>query len=260
MINKYSSSKPGLGWIPDTPDIRDGDHKLSVAALNELAVDVPSSVDLRRLMPPVWDQGSAGSCTGFAGAALHYYLQGSQDEQCFIPSPMFIYYNARLLYGATKYDIGATIRDTMKVLNRWGVCKEQLWPYEQRKITNAPPKTAYRDAEKHQARAYRRLDRGVDSIRLAIATDRPVIFGFSVYSGFISDEAESTGYIQIPHGESMLGGHATVAVGYLDEEARLICRNSWGAEWGDSGYFYLPYDYIADSGLSDDFWTLDLIE
>lgn len=249
----------GFGWIPDIPDVRD--YQLTLSDLCGEAVEVPGAADLRRLMPPVLDQGAAGSCTGFAAAALHYYLQSAQDQQSFVPSPMFIYYNARLLYGATRYDVGATIRNTMKVLGRWGACDEKSWPYDLAKLNRQPPRYVYRVAERHQARAYRRLERSVDAIRLAVAADRPVVFGFSVYSGFESEEVESTGYVQIPaRGESLLGGHAVVAVGYLDDEERLICRNSWGQDWGDNGYFYLPYGYITNANLSDDFWTLDLVE
>jgi len=36
----------------------------------------------------------------------------------------------------------------------------------------------------------------------------------------------------------------------------IICRNSWGTGWGDSGYFYMPYAYISDSKYCDDFWTI----
>jgi len=35
------------------------------------------------------------------------------------------------------------------------------------------------------------------------------------------------------------------------------CGNS---EWGQAGYFEIPYDYFADPNLSSDFWTIRLIE
>jgi C1A family cysteine protease len=56
--------------------------------------------------------------------------------------------------------------------------------------------------------------------------------------------------------ERQLGGHAVMAVGYDDENQWLIVMNSWGASWGDKGFFYLPYEYITNNNLSDDFWTI----
>jgi hypothetical protein len=46
------------------------------------------------------------------------------------------------------------------------------------------------------------------------------------------------------------------SLGYDDSQQRLIVRNSWGATWGDRGYFTMPYGYITSSKLSDDFWTI----
>ena len=59
--------------------------------------------------------------------------------------------------------------------------------------------------------------------------------------------------------------HAVVAVGYgTDAETGLdyyLIRNSWGAAWGLSGHFWLPYDYITSTnGLANDFWTIRKVE
>ena len=59
--------------------------------------------------------------------------------------------------------------------------------------------------------------------------------------------------------DTPIGGHAVLAVGYDDEDHVFICRNSWGASWGDAGYFYMPYAYLLDSNLSSDFWTINLV-
>lgn len=255
------SKKHGFGWIPDVPDFRDNAYKLTAGDLRAAGISAPRESDLRPDMPPVWDQGSAGSCTGFAGNAVWWHRRRCQGDECFIPSHLLTYYNARLIAGWQKYDSGATIRDTMKVLGRWGACSETLWPYDISKLTAAPPRKAYREAERFQSKIYRRVDRDLDVMRLCLSDNRPIIFGFAVYESFISEEVASTGYVPMPQkGERLLGGHASVEVGHIDAEQVKICRNSWGPDWGDGGYFYMPYDFFTNPDLSDDFWTLDLVE
>jgi C1A family cysteine protease len=66
-----------------------------------------------------------------------------------------------------------------------------------------------------------------------------------------------TGVVNMPKArEKMLGGHAVMGVGYDNAAKRFTVRNSWGTDWGKKGYFTLPYDYLTDRNLSDDFWTI----
>ncbi len=65
----------------------------------------------------------------------------------------------------------------------------------------------------------------------------------------------------------MLGGHAIVAVGYdnnkkiknatsgKETKGAFLIRNSWGTGWGDSGYGWLPYEYVLH-GMAVDWWSL----
>ena len=93
-----------------------------------------------------------------------------------------------------------------------------------------------------------------------LASGYPFVFGFTVYDGFESDAVAQTGILNMPAStEKTIGGHAVLAVGYSDPDQRFIVRNSWGAKWGQAGYFTMPYGYLMDENLSDDFWTIRLI-
>jgi C1A family cysteine protease len=57
-----------------------------------------------------------------------------------------------------------------------------------------------------------------------------------------------------------VGGHAVMAIGYNEAKERFIIRNSWGSGWGLKGYFTMPYKYLDNRNLSDDFWTIRTFE
>lgn len=56
--------------------------------------------------------------------------------------------------------------------------------------------------------------------------------------------------------EKCLGGHAVLIVGFDAIKKVYIVRNSWGPNWGQAGYFTLPYAYVLDPNLASDFWVV----
>ena len=74
------------------------------------------------------------------------------------------------------------------------------------------------------------------------------------------DLPAQSGVVQLPkRGERLVGGHAVVAAGYDMPAKRFLVRNSWGTGWGRRGYFTMPFDYLLDTNLSDDFWTIKTV-
>jgi C1A family cysteine protease len=244
-------------WIPDLPDQRDKGY--SVPA--HVAGAMPTKVDLRNQCPAVYDQGELGSCTANAIAAAHQFDQMKQQEVAFIPSRLFIYYNERKMEGTVNEDSGGMIRDGMKSIAKQGVCSETECPYVISKFRNKPSAQCYKDALDHQAGTYYSVNQLLSQMTGCLAAGYPFVFGFSVYESFESAAVAKTGKVPMPkQGESQLGGHAVLAVGYDDTQKRFIVRNSWGTKWGVKGYFTMPYDYLLDPSLADDFWTVRLVE
>jgi len=104
------------------------------------------------------------------------------------------------------------------------------------------------------------------SIKKYLAAGIPSMFGFYGFPSF--SDSENKGNIPFPcPGERAEWGHAIVAVGYDDKKkisntkcnkkttGALLIRNSWGVQWGDQGYGWLPYDYVLNK-LALDFWSL----
>jgi len=246
-----------MGWHRDNPDHRDHLY----AAPGPLLQALPASVDLRPQCPLVYSQGNLGSCTSNAIAGALAFDQRKQGLPEFPPSRLFIYYCERAREGTTSVDSGAYIRDGIKCVNRQGVCTEMLWPYDIPRFAVMPPIICYQEASHHRALSYQRIARSLNQMKACLASGLPFVFGFSVYESFESQSVAQTGIVPMPgSNEPTIGGHACLCVGYQDDKQVWICRNSWTAQWGDQGYFYLPYQYLLDGGLSADFWTIQTIQ
>jgi C1A family cysteine protease len=280
--------KHGMGWLPDYPDFRD--HTINhdqispkllklgqketikkmltrIGVKNRTKVSIPDSVDLREWFSPIEDQGSLGSCTANAGVGLVEYFERKAFQKHIDASRLFLYKATRNLMHETG-DNGAYLRSTMGALVLFGVPPEEYWPYELSDFDNEPSAFCYAFAQNYQSMTYYRLDPPgttksdlLNQIKINLAGGLPSMFGFTVYNSI--EEADTTGKIPYPKiGESILGGHAIVAAGYDDkmeiknaEAGALLIRNSWGKEWGDQGYGWLPYDYVL-TGLAIDWWSL----
>lgn len=254
MAGKFRLNK--YGWRPDKPDIRD--LKFS-APRNLSAAALPTKVDLRPGCPAPYDQDELGSCTGMAiGGLLHYNLIKQDPAKAFQPSPLFIYYNERVLSNSVNEDSGAELRDGIKSLVRWGVCPEQYWPYIISKYKTKPIKFAYNSALPHRIEKYMRIRHVETDIKANLADGFPFVCGIMVYESFESNEVAQSGIVPMPLGrkDKALGGHAIMVCGYDDSTRKFLLRNSWGIKWGMDGYFTLPYEYLLNDDLADDFWTV----
>jgi len=258
MFNKYN-------WARDHHDARDEyAHSCSSFKLTAPSA-LPSSVDLRNFCSPVYDQGQIGSCTANAlCGALEYLENKTQDFETngqFIQlSRLFLYYYERADNGGDVHkDNGAQLSTGVKILTNIGVSTEHTWPYVTWKTSLEPSTEAYTDAGTRKIVQAARVERdsGINGIKQVLASGYPIVFGFLVYDSFESEGVASSGVLNMPQAnEQTQGGHAVMMVGYDDATQRVIVRNSWGAFWGQKGYFTMPYSYVIDRNLANDLWTI----
>jgi C1A family cysteine protease len=251
-----ASSNHFFGWVPDLPDHRD----FMYAAPTPVMANIPASADLTDQCPPVYDQGQLGSCTANAIGAAFQFDELKQKAPSVMPSRLFIYYGERVIEHTVGADSGAQIRDGIKVVASEGVCPETDWPYDPTKFAEKPPPNAFTDAKKYKAVTYQRLIQDLNTMKGCLAEGYPFVFGISVYASFEGDDVAKTGQVPMPTTqEKLLGGHAILAVGYDDSTRMFTFRNSWGTGWGKNGYGFIPYSYLTDTNLADDFWTIRAI-
>lgn len=288
-----SGEQFGTGWIPPLPDMRDYTEeqpeikemaiKLRVLPGKKMTLSAPTSVDLRQWCSPIEDQGNLGSCTANAGVGVVEYFENRAFGNHIDGSRLFVYKATRNLMGVVG-DTGSWLRNTMGALALCGVPPEIYWPYTtvkhpgpggQRTFDDEPSSFVYAVADNFEALKYFCYDpigqnipttTVLASVKKYLAAGIPSMFGFYGFPSF--NYSNVPGGIPFPcPGEKAVWGHAIVAVGYDDKKkikntlcnktttGALLIRNSWGTSWGDSGYGWLPYDYILKKFASD-FWSL----
>ncbi|MHC5748363.1 MAG: C1 family peptidase [Nostoc sp.] len=278
VTHEQQKQQKGTGWIADTVDERDK------VKLLDVSVELPTSVDLREWCSPIEDQGEMHSCTAHAAITLVEYYQKRAFGKYFDASRLFLYKVTRNLLCDQK-DKGANARTTMKALALFGVPPEKYWPYDQTKLYEEPPAFCYALASNYQALEYYRLDiQGIardvvlQQIKANLAANRPLMFGAILFRSY-AKQAMETGKFTVPSASdinicdpnnpnSNCLGHTMAAVGYNDTiknqhsdptetetTGALLIKNSWGTDWGDNGYGWLPYEYVLRT-LTNDWWTM----
>ena len=220
-------------------------------------------VDLRDRCPPVFDQGDIGSCTAQGTCGAFEFEQMKEYGQHEAMSRLFLYYNTRKMEGTVDEDSGCAIHDVVHSISTFkdskGVCVESMWPYDTSKFKDEPTNECYINGTKNHVLKANRIRHSLDDFKQSLVDGFPIIFGFVVFESF--QTIDNTGMMPMPtKNDKELGGHCILCVGYSDEKKCLIIRNSWGSEWGDKGYFYMPYEFFNTRSYVDDFWSIHLVK
>jgi C1A family cysteine protease len=218
---------------------------------------VAQEIDLRPWDSPVEDQGPLGSCVANAVTNAWELQQRKEDISQFNElSRLYVYYHARHLEKTIELDYGVQyIKSALQGGERYGICTEQIWPYQIEDYNKQPSPESYADACARKIVAYTRVET-IDHMLENLTAHKPVVIGMTIYKSFMN-LAKDNATVPMPDStEQIEGGHAVLVVGYSLPNRTFLIKNSFGTAWGAAGYAHLPFEYVEKYAF--DRWVFDI--
>ena len=211
----------------------------------------------------ILDQGNLGSCVSNATAQA----VNMQTKNTFQISRLLHYYIGRCLDTSNQLtnltDSGLDVRQSCKIIAQYGANKESVWPYNINQFSTLPPLSVFQSTKYFKKYNYVSINQDFKSISTYLITNNsPIIFGFNVYSSFMTPIVDQTGQVPYPNLlepliDPLEGGHCMIIIGY--NTTQFICVNCWSSRWGAKGLCYIPQTYLLNSTLASDFTGLQFI-
>ncbi|WP_337040957.1 C1 family peptidase [Emticicia sp. 17c] len=224
---------------------------------------LPPKVDLRDHLTEV-EMQVGNSCVANAFAGAYEYLAKRTLGSASDVSRLYIYYNARWLDDSQDKDCGSIMYNAIEGLKEYGACAEDLWPNNHEKILDEPDESAYTHGSNFKIVDAEYIEVDLALWKNTLAEGYPIAFCLNTFQSF-DDACKNKGRVPMPRQSDNVrtthGWHAMLCVGYSDPDRMFIVRNSWGKDWGDKGYCYIPYDYIIHNEYNgNDSWIIKSVE
>ena len=213
----------------------------SQIAAEATAIAAPTAYDLRdvggkNFTTPVKNQGGCGSCVAFGTIAV---LETTAKFERSDPDLNLNLSEAEMFYCHAKEEgrncsNGWWPDNAFKKAKEKGITFEEYFPYTAGD-QNCNLQGAWRDYQATPT-GHGKLETRA-AIKQWISTHGSVTGCFIVYQDFFSYRS---GVYQHVSGEAA-GGHCVEILGYNDAQGCWICKNSWGSNWGEGGYFRIAY-------------------
>jgi len=213
---------------------------------------LPPSMDLREDWWSIGNQGSTGSCVGWAAAdslLRWHFVKAGRLTPTEVLSVRFIWMAAKetdeFITRPTTFieTDGTSLKAALDVARKYGVVLDSVLPFASGALYPKDSKVFYALASQRKISAYFNLGTNPNSWRTWIANNGPILTRLSVDATF--DNANATqGNLDVYQPDTARGGHAVSLVGYTPD--RFIVRNSWGtAVWGEGGFGYASIGYAT---------------
>ncbi len=247
-VKRILNCLPSLGqeqdWLLDNA---------AEAGFMAAAPRVPASRDLREPWWKIADQGSTGSCVGWASSdsvLRWHFVKAGRLAKAELLSPRFQWMAAKETDEFTTRPTtfleadGTSLKAALDIARKYGAVRDSVLPFASGKLYAGDVKTFYALAAQLKITAYFNLGRDLQGWKAWLATKGPILTRLGVDATW-DGAATTNGDLDVYEPATVRGGHAVALVGYTAD--RFIVRNSWGTSWGDKGFGYASHSYAEQA-------------
>lgn len=247
-VSGKTESKPVYlpGLTPDPFDLYESLPK----KLYSPNINLPIEVNLTEKFPPPGDQGNTKNSVGFAvgfGLVSYYEAKKKNFESLHkltpnLPEGRKHLYSANYIYSQLNggKDQGASLLEGLILAESRGGVSLELMDESFGNFRSKPKPSLIEQGRKARfARVYRIESFDTKAIKQSLVEGNPVAIGYLVHSNFLNPSPNQI-YTK-PEGE-ILGAQSLIILGYNDKKRAFRVWNSWGKDWGESGYLWISYD------------------
>lgn len=230
-------------------------RKAKTLGLTARKKTIPAAADLREPWWNVGNQGSTGSCVGwaFADSVLRYhFVKAGKLRKHEHISVRFIWMAAKEMDHKCEYpttfldDAGTSAKSALRVVKKIGALKTSVLPFEGG-LVKLKESHFLQVAGRLKVKAYFNLcdpQAGkLDRFKEWLAYHGPILTRLRVDPNW--NNVGPDGHLRTYDKKRANGGHAVSIVGYTPEY--FIIRNSWGTGWGHKGFAYASHQYVTDA-------------
>lgn len=245
VVNDTQNYSTGLNYLSQVS------YKALPSYLTNYNENLPLNKDLSNYFPTPGNQGSQGSCVGWATAYLKTYQESSER----ILDPNNIFFSPSFIYNQIKISDciqGSIVEDAFKVIQEQGILLNRDFPYNYYNCTTQPTSNQVTNANKYKISRFAKVDeQNIHEIKSNLEVGNPILIALDVNQAF----KNYSGGVFNNSANCQNCGHAVVVVGYDDTKNAFKLINSWGTGWGENGFMWINYNafkgivkeaYVAD--------------
>jgi hypothetical protein len=225
--------------------------------------NLPPSFSMKKYAPPPQNQIPYSTCvawsSAYAARTISYAIKRNMTQPDSIKkyafSPGYLYYKVKDATDAECKE-GASILKAMQVMTATGAILKKEGLVDCASVI--PETTEQQKAPPYKIKDFLALNKTFDSIskndilkiKKSLYEKKPVVISMKIYDSY--ERVPASGILTVgPDDMKIPASHAMCIIGYDDKVGggSFEVMNSWGANWGNKGFFWLSYKQVMKDGV-----------